>query len=298
MPFEPRVVVVTGATGFTGGFVVRAIARRYPGVRLRCLVRPSSDRAPLDAIGAACVVGDLRDETSLRKAFAGAETLINVASLGQDWIDSLFESIRHSAFRRGIFIGTTAMLTTLPVQSRPQRERAEALVRSSGLEWTVLRPTMIYGTPRDRNVSRLIRLVLRCPVIPVVAARAWQQPVHVEDVADAVTAVLSAEQTIGRAYNLAGREPLTLLDLVRETIAATGRTRIVVPLPVGPVRAAVRLYNAVARRPWLTVEQVGRLQEDKHFDCSDARNSFGFAPRSFRDGVRAEVQLIQQERRA
>ena len=76
------------------------------------------------------------------------------------------------------------------------------------------------------------------------------------------------------------------------------KPRIVVPLPAGPVSAAVRLYNAVARRPWLTVEQVGRLQGDKHFDHSDARNTFGFAPRSFRDGVRAEVQLIQQERRA
>jgi nucleoside-diphosphate-sugar epimerase len=94
---------------------------------------------------------------------------------------------------------------------------------------------------------------------------------------------------------LAGREALTLHDLVQETIAATGLSRLIVPLPVGLVRAAVRLHNAAGRRPRVTVEQVDRLEEDKHFDYSAARDDFGFAPRSFRDGVRAEVELVRQE---
>ena len=233
MPFEPRLIVVTGATGFLGPFVVRDLRRRFPDVRLRCLVRPSSGVGALRAHGVESVVGDLRDEASLVRVLAGADTLVNLASLGFDWVEGLFSAIRRSSLGRGVFIGSTAMLTRLSVRSKPQRERAESLVRTSGLAWTILRPTMIYGTPDDRNIARLIRFVLRSPVIPIVAGQARQQPVHVEDVAAAVSCALACPDTTGRAYNLAGREALTLLQLVRETVAAVGRRRVVVRLPIG-----------------------------------------------------------------
>lgn len=294
MPHEPRLIVVTGATGFLGPFVVRDLRRRFPDARLRCLVRPSSDMARLHAHGVESAVGDLRDEASLVRVFAGADTLVNLASLGFDWVEGLFSAVRQSSLRRGIFIGSTAMLTRLPVRSKLQRERAESLVRTSGLAWTILRPTMIYGTPGDRNIARLIRFVLRSPVIPIVAGQARQQPVHVEDVAAAVACALASPDTPDRAYNLAGGEALTLLQLVQETVAAVGRRRVIIRLPIGLVLSVVRLYCAVVSRPRLSVEQIRRLQEHKDFDYTDASRDFGFTPRSFRDGVREELRLIQQ----
>jgi uncharacterized protein YbjT (DUF2867 family) len=214
--YQPSILVITGGTGFTGRHVVSELGRRFPGVHRRCLVRASSNREALDEAGIECVVGDLWDEASLREAFRGADVLVHVASLGFGWVDPLFSAIRSSSLRRGLFIGTTATLTKLPVRSKPIRMRAEALVASSGLDWTILRPTMIYGTPHDRNIARLVRFVMRSPVIPVVAPRALQQPVHVEDVARGVADSLASERTVGRTYNLAGSEPIALRDLVRE----------------------------------------------------------------------------------
>ena len=89
------------------------------------------------------------------------------------------------------------MLTELPVASKPIRERGEQLVRDSSVQWTILRPTMIYGTPADRNIARLVRFVSRWPVVPIVAPDALQQPVHVEDVATAVATALACPITIG-----------------------------------------------------------------------------------------------------
>lgn len=288
------VIAVTGATGFTGAFVIRDLAARYPGVRLRCLVRAGSDRSVLVKYGVEFVEGDLRDGASLDRLFDGAEALVNVSSLGGDWVDALFDAVSRSELRRGIFVSTTAILTKLPVRSRPLREHGEARVRQSRLQWTILRPTMIYGTPGDRNIARLIRFVGWCPVVPIVAGEALQQPVHVEDVAAAIVACLAEPATIGRTYEISGRDPLTFEQLVRETVAATGRRRLVLPVPFAPMRAALELYAKCVAKPRISVEQLLRLREDKSFDHSAASRDFGFAPRSFADGVRAEVKLLRQ----
>lgn len=292
MSTVPTAIVVTGATGFTGPFAVRALAARFPGVPIRCLVRPASSRAALAGLPVTFAEGDLRDGASLDRAFAGCDTLVHVASLGFDWIDSVFDAVQRSALRRGVFVSTTAILTRLPVKSRPLREHGEARVRASGLDWTLLRPTMIYGTPGDRNIARLIRFVRTSPVIPVIGGDARQQPVHVEDVASAIAAALSAPASIGGIYEISGATPVTFEQLVRQTVRATGRRRWVVRLPFWPVRLGVMLYNACVPRPRVSVEQVERLREDKAFDHGAATRDFGYRPRSFADGVLAEVALV------
>jgi nucleoside-diphosphate-sugar epimerase len=290
---SPRVIAVTGATGFTGPFVVRALAERFPSATLRCLVRPASNTAAIHGVVRDFVTGDLCDAASLDTLFAGADTVVHVASLGLEWTDIVIDALRRAGVSRGIFIGTTAMLTRLPVRSKPIRERAEALVRDSGLAWTILRPTMIYGTPDDRNIARLIRFVMRSPVIPVPAAAALQQPVHVADVAHAVSQALASSGTAGLAYNIAGATPLALRDLVQEVVDALDVKRLIVPMPAAAARVAVQLYAACVRNPRIKLEQIHRLEEDKSFDYSAAARDFGYRPRSFRDGVRDEVQQLR-----
>jgi len=289
----PQTIVVTGASGFTGPFVVRALLARFPDAAIRCLVRDNSRMAALRHPRVHAAVGDLRSPASLRAAFAGAETLVNVASLGFDWIDPLFDAVRGSSLKRGVFISTTAILTKLPVRSRATRERGESLVRASGLQWTIVRPTMIYGTPADRNISRLIRFVLRSPIIPIVAPQSRQQPVHVEDVANAVTAALASPAAVSGTYNLAGAVPMTLDEMVRTVVRVAGLRRLILQVPGAAVRAAVVLLGQVSARPPVTVEQVDRLNEDKAFDYGEAARDFGYAPRSFEAGVIAELAMVR-----
>ena len=291
----PRQIAVTGATGFTGPFVVRALRARFPGATIRCLVRPASDLTRLDAPGLETRQGDLRDVASLRALFDGADTLVNVASLGFDWIDPLFEAVRGSRLSRGVFIGTTAMLTALPVKSRAIRERGETLARESGVAWTILRPTMIYGTPRDRNIARLIRFVLRSPVVPLPAPRALQQPVHVDDVAAAVRDALASHVTEGRAYNIAGRDPLPLADMVKTIAGAAGVRRLVVPIAPWLARGGAAACTLLRGRPIVSREQIDRLYEHKNFSYEEAARDFGYAPRTFEAGVRDELRMIREE---
>jgi nucleoside-diphosphate-sugar epimerase len=170
--------------------------------------------------------------------------------------------------------------------------RAESLVASSHLAWTIVRPTMIYGTPRDRNVSRLIRLVLRSPVLPLIAPRALQQPVHVSDVAQAVVSAVDTPESEGRAYNIAGRDPLTMRQVVETVVRAVGKPRMIVPLPTGPIRAVLVGAGHLGIRLPLRVEQVDRIHENKAFDYADAARDLGFSPRTFDEGVRTELEMI------
>ncbi len=290
---KPHTIVVTGASGFTGPFVVRSLATRFPEATIRCLVRATSRVDHLRRDRVEFVLGDLRDVASLRAAFSDADALVNVASLGFDWIDPLFEAVSGSALKRGVFISTTAILTKLPVRSRATRERGESLVRTSGLAWTIVRPTMIFGTPGDRNIARLIRFVHRSPIIPVVAPGALQQPVHVEDVAAAVTAALASPAAVNQAYNIAGRTPMTLEEIVRTVVRLAGLRRLMVRMPVAPVRAAVAVMSRLSSKPPITVEQVDRLHEDKAFDYRDAARDLAYAPQSFEEGVLAELALMR-----
>jgi len=170
---------------------------------------------------------------------------------------------------------------------------AEDTIRASGLEWTIIRPTMIYGTSADRNMARLLDAVRRLPVVPLPGGgTGLQQPVHVDDLAAAIVAALDRPTCAKRAYDVAGPDPLTFRNVVEEAGAAVDRRPKLVPVPLSPVVGIVRLYEALAPSPRLRSEQVARLAEDKAVDIGPARADLDFEPRSFADGIRAEAALL------
>ncbi len=284
--------VVTGATGYLGPYVVRALRERAPALQIRCVVRASSRTAPIRLPGVTSAIADLRDPDALYAAFQGADTLINLASLGFDWTENVVRTAQRANIRRAVFISTTAILTALSVRSKPVRVRGEEMVRQSELAWTILRPTMIYGTPKDRNIARLIRLIDVSPIVPLFAPRALQQPIHVEDVAWAVAAAVGNEKTVGRIYNISGAQPLTMESLAREVAAALGRSRLFIRVPLWPVVGMLSLWERL-RRPPISPEQVRRVGENKSFDHAEAARDFDFSPRDFRAGIKTEVELFR-----
>ena len=270
-------LLLVGGTGFLGSFVAARLAQRD----LRVLVRPTSDRASLPP-NVEVRVGDLAGSLPLD----GIDTLVYCASMGFGHVPPLVPQLEAAGVQRAVFLSTTAIFTRLPAASRAPRLEAERAVQASRLDWTILRPTMIYGTPRDRNISRLLRYLQRCPCVPVCADALWQ-PVYVEDLADGVVAALDSPRATRRAYNLAGAAPLRFTELVRTAARALGRPAWLVRVPMRLAVAAARLTRVVSP------EQVWRLAEDKAFDYADAARDFGYAPRTFDDGVRLEVSGLR-----
>src|SRR3984957_11260297 len=154
-------LLVTGGSGFLGGFVLAEAARR--GDDCVALARSAGAARRVTARGAAPLEGDLDDAAALTGVFARArcDALVNLASLGFVHATSIGAAAVGAGLGRAVFVSTTAVTTGLPARSKAVRLAAEATVRSSGLAWTILRPTMIYGAPGDRNMSRLLALLSR-----------------------------------------------------------------------------------------------------------------------------------------
>lgn len=287
-------LLVTGGSGFTGRHLVRhAVAS---GHDVLALARSATATEAVEAAGATAVAGDLDDPSSLDTAFAvGADCLINIASLGFGHADYVVAAAVDAGVRRAVFVSTTAVTTSLPAPSKRIRLAAEASIEGSGLDWTILRPTMIYGAPGDRNLSRLLQLLTRTPVLPLPGGgHRLQQPVHVQDLAAALLSASTSPAAVGKTYAIAGPEPLTFRQLVAEAAAAVGRRPRLLPVPLEPVIAVLQQYERLASRPRIKAEQLERLAEDKSFSIDEARQDLGYAPRPFREGIRAEAAALSR----
>jgi nucleoside-diphosphate-sugar epimerase len=283
-------VAVAGATGFTGRCVVSFLeACRVAPV---CLVRPGSDVSKLGP-GVTLRQGDLGEDASLDRWLAGCRSLIYVASMGFGHVPAVVAACERTGIGRAVFVSTTAIFTRLPAASKEPRVAAERAVTESALRATIVRPTMIYGAPGDRNVERLLRFVARWPLVPVPGAgRSLVQPVHVDDVAAAIVAAWSNEAAAGRTYDLSGARPMTLDEMIDAAAKACGKRRTKIHLPLAPVATMLGAAEAVGLRPRIRREQVLRLAEDKAFPYDAAARDLGFAPRTFEDGVAWEARLL------
>ncbi len=280
-------VLVTGATGFTGSRVVPLLLKS--GYQVRCLTRATSDRSPLSALTVEWATGDLANAESFTAALHGVDALVNIASLGFGHAESIVRAAKEAGVKRGIFISTTAIFTQLNAGSKSIRLAAEEAIQASGLDYTILRPTMIYGSERDRNMWRLIRLLKITPIMPIFGdGESLQQPIFVDDVAQAVVLALKTDATIGKSYNIAGKDPLTYNQVIDTVSMALGKHVWKLHLPYLPIVRALQFTERMRLRLPIKAEQVLRLNENKAFSYEDAQKDFGFSPRSFEEGIRAE----------
>lgn len=290
-------VAVTGASGFTGRRVVRELTSRGMGVV--ALVRPKGDVGGEQRLaatpGVRVVEGDLDETACLRLFLTGCDAFIHVASLGFGHA-SVVAAVGACGVKRSVFFSSTALFTRLHTSSKVARIEAEDRVRSLPGGWTILRPTMIYGDTGDRNLSRLIRFLARSPIVPLPGGgRALIQPVHVDDVGRAAVDALLSEVARGEEYNLPGGEASPLRDVVEHVARLLRRRPWIVSVPIAPAALAAALWSVTGLSPWIRREQVLRLGEDKAFAFDKAGRDFGYRPRSWREGLGAEVDLLRQE---
>lgn len=160
--------------------------------------------------------------------------------------------------------------------------RVQAWAEDHGVEWVILRPTLIYGLGRDKNITEIARFIRRFGFFPLFGkADGLRQPVHAQDVAKACLAALLAPGAANRAYNLSGGETLPYRDMVVRVFAALGRPPRLLSVPLSAFRLTVALLRRLPRYRHWTATMAERMNRDLVFDHGEAARDMAFKPRGF-----------------
>lgn len=285
-------IAITGATGLTGRHLIPCFrGLGYTGL-FRCLVRPTSDiRRLASEPGVELVVGDCEDERSLDNLLDHADALVHVAGIRM--AENVIAACTRMRVKRVVFVNTTGMFSKYR-QYAGEYKRIEEQIVKTDLEYTIIRPTMIYGDIRDHNIHKLVLLVNRLPIVPVIGnGEALLQPIYAQDLAAVIAKATLEPRAIRRAYNVAGKTPIKYVDMLKCIAASLGKRRFFIRVPYTVALVAGYLAELTGST-LLKVERVRRMCEDRVFDYALAAEDLGFSPRSFEDGIKLEIAAMRK----
>ena len=286
-------IVLTGANGFTGRFVCNELIRRK--IQFAVILRPDKKYNWIIKRNIKIIYSDLNDITTLRESLKGFNCIINISSLAFINVGNLIKLCEELEIKRGVFISTTAIFTNLNAKSKKIRKLAEKYIAESDLNWTILRPTMIYGTPNDRNIIKLIRWINNLPLLPIFGnGNSFQQPIYVNDVACAICSVIYNKKTFKKSYNISGLKPLTYNNIVEIISKSLNKKILKIHLPHKLIYFILRFFEFFKFNISIKSEQILRLNEDKVFSYQRAKEDFSFSPLSFEEGIKKELTLFNK----
>lgn len=285
-------LLISGGTGFVGGHVARELLAR--GHQLRLLVHR---RTPaLEGVGQ--VEGDVTRLESFEEAVTGCDALINLVGIIREYpargitfehlhvqaTSNLLDAASKAGVRRYLQMSAAGTRPDAVSNYHKSKHQAEVLVRASGLEWTILRPSLIYG-PKDAFINMLADQLRLAPVMPVMGSGTYRlQPIHADDVARCFALALEMPETIGQCYELCGNDRLSFNDLLDAVAAALGKSAPYKPhAPLGLMQAVIPLLQRIPQFP-ITSDQLQMLLEENICD-GRWKKTFGFEPRDFKGGI-------------
>jgi dihydroflavonol-4-reductase len=323
-PPSESTVLVTGATGFTGGVLTEKLCRR--GCRVRAIARARSDVSALETLGVEIVRGDVYEADVVRRAARGIEYLFHVAAAYRDpgIADQTYRDVHVTStqrlaaevagqpgFRCMVHVSTVGVhghIEHPPADEtapfRPgdiyQETKAEAetwlhaFARDNHLPYTVIRPAAIMG-PSDERLLKVFRMAA-WPVYPVLGrGRGLYHLIHVDDLTDCLLVAAVHPAARGEAFLCGNDEPTDLLEMGRLAAEVMGVSFRPLRLPAGPFFALAAACEAVCKplgvAPPLYRRRVAFYTKDRAFDTAKMRTVLEFTPsRTNAAAIRETVQ--------
>jgi uncharacterized protein YbjT (DUF2867 family) len=293
-------ILVAGGTGFVGAGIVRELARR--GRPVAVLSRRADKVAKrFPGLNVEARQGDVTDPASLPAALAGIETIIGCQQFPNSPIENpgkgyTFEKVDAEGTENLVAAAKAAgvkhYIYLSGVGASPAgrhwfraKWRAENAVRESGLTYTIIRPTWVYG-PEDKSLNRFLGMSRFLPFVPLIGAAGKQQmqPVFIDDVGRAVAESLENAAAAGQLFELGGPEVMSMSDVVRTALQVSGKTRLLLPSPKPVMKLAASILQFAPGKP-LSPNAVDFITAEATAEPSDIPQKLGLKATPLRDGL-------------
>ena len=301
-------ILVTGGTGFVGSHLIKRM--RQEGIPVRAIVRDPDKARALNDLGVDVVKGDVSDTDSLEKATIGVERIIHLVGIIQeapgatfqrvhvDGTRNLLEAARKSGVRHFFYQSALGTRPNAKSEYHKSKWAAEELVRASGISFTILRPSLIYG-PGDQFTIRLSEMIRLSPVLPIIGSgRSKVQPIFIDDVATCIVTAVTSDCCLNEIYEIGGPDQLTYEEVTVAIADAMGVKRPTLHLPLFFMKSMATVLKAVLPKPPVTTDQLIMLQEDTVCTMRDIRDAFGIEPLGFREGLEKFIRPASLEKAA
>jgi uncharacterized protein YbjT (DUF2867 family) len=289
-------ILVTGASGYVGHTLVHQLVTA--GKPVRAMVRSQEKTAARladvqDKIE--IVQGDVTQPDTLAPALDGVSAVVHLVAIAiekrggptyeqvnMQGTINMVNAAEAAGVRRFINMSQNGADSALPYRFLASKGKAQDAVAASGLDWTALCPSVIWG-PQDEFANVQARLVKLTPLVfPIVGdGRAKFQPVWVGDVVEATARCLDDDATIGQELGLGGPEVLTYREIVQRVLAALGARRWAVRVPVPVLRPVVALMGLALPNPPVTTGLLDLLKVDNVVEDNALVEVFNIDPRPF-----------------
>ncbi len=288
-------LLITGATGYIGRHLLARLVTQ--GERPRCLVRDLQRAATiLPADKVEFVQGDTTQSAVLESAVQGIDTIVHAAFVTADrkalssnyyeetnvhGTSNLIAAARSAGVKRIVEISGLGTRPDKPGTYMQGRYLAEKMLIESGLDWTIIRPSVLFGKGAP-FISGLVDLIKTAPVLPLIGGgKTMFQPIYVEDVVTVIIKVLEDPEH-RQIYTIGGPEYYSFTQIFNLLLQAMHKTRpkIYAPTPLVGIGAAV--MEAVLPRPPLTKAAMTLFSFDNTTDLNSVQRDFGFTPVSFK----------------
>lgn len=273
-------VFIVGATNQIGSFLLPMLIDSY---NIFALSRKENYHEKINWVQADLntIDGELVSSLSI-------DILIYIGSMGK--IDIFLDKFKN--LKRLIIFSSTSAITKK--NSNVDKERhlsvnllnGEDKVRKWSLEndvyLTILRPTLIYGINKDKNVAVITNFIKKFKFFPLIGnGKGLRMPVHAYDLANATFKIIDNPSTYGKIYNLAGAETLTYREMVERIFLSLNQKVIIINIPEFLFKALLNILKLIPKYRYLSTGMVDRINQDLYFDIKEAKKDFDYSPSFF-----------------
>jgi len=289
-------LLITGGTGFVGGYILEALEGKLPRNQVRILARGGKDLAKLGAQGYNTVPGSVTNKDDVKRAMQGVDAVIHLVAIiredkakGQTFervigegTENVAQGAKEVGVKRIIFMSALgATNESTPYYSN--KIRGEKAVKASGIPYTIFRPSFLIGPGGE--FTALLKQLTMMPIVPVLGPGNYPvQPVYVRDIARNFAQALNDKRYANQTFEFGGPEVFEYNDMLRQTLEAQGKKGFLFHAPLPLVKPLIPIIDKVMPK-LITEDQFTMLLEGSKTEDKSLQEIGGFELTPFRKAI-------------